>query len=455
MRSARTRRRAASRFSPTTLPGFNDWVRTEPGYVFTDHANDFNGSTQYLSRAYTSALNFAGGNFTIAAWVRVDAATLSDIFVSMFKYSTNERCYALGFNGATNRFEFWVSANGLTYTTLASSSSYAPATAWLFVVARYEVNDTGAEMKLSVNGGTVTTASLAGGAFTATTAPFAIAADGNATSHFDGKIDSVGVWDRPIEDAEITQLYNSGSGLEYSGLDAGLLSDLVSWWSLKETGTASRADSHGSNTLTHANSPAYIAGFVSPGAADEDPISIAIPSSLVVTISQPTIGLRPTLESTSLVTPRFVFDGTDDYLDFDTNIVLSGGFWIGWISSESAVPGTILGNSAGSTIHIKRLSTTQTAISDGTNTRTFTHAALTLGTAHVHVINGNGTALRHWVDGVESAASGTSFAAITLNRMGRDGTGTAYFNGEIGEIVYGDGQVLSDYQVNQLGTWLA
>ena len=48
-----------------------------------------------------------------------------------------------------------------------------------------------------------------------------------ATFYADGKIDEVGVWDGVLSDAEVTELYNSGSGLQYpfsSGPPLGTLS---------------------------------------------------------------------------------------------------------------------------------------------------------------------------------------------------------------------------------------
>jgi len=35
------------------------------------------------------------------------------------------------------------------------------------------------------------------------------------TGNFDGMIDEIGVWSRALTDAEVTQLYNAGAGLQY------------------------------------------------------------------------------------------------------------------------------------------------------------------------------------------------------------------------------------------------
>ena len=69
---------------------------------------------------------------------------------------------------------------------------------------------------IQVNDGTVDSVSHSGGVYNGT-ADFALGAlfIGTPSYHFDGLVDEVGFWKRVLTSQERTDLYNSGSGLEY------------------------------------------------------------------------------------------------------------------------------------------------------------------------------------------------------------------------------------------------
>jgi len=70
--------------------------------------------------------------------------------------------------------------------------------------------------------------------------------------YYDGRGGRLGAWNRPLTTGERTSLFNSGNGKAYADLTAGEKTGLVSYWNMYET-SGSRADSHGSNTLTDNN----------------------------------------------------------------------------------------------------------------------------------------------------------------------------------------------------------
>jgi hypothetical protein len=81
---------------------------------------------------------------------------------------------------------------------------------------------------------------------------FRLGADGNNGSHFTGNQGRAGVWNRTFGSPDVTSLYNSGVGKSYSALTTAEKVSLVSYWNLDEV-SGTRADSHGSNTLTDNN----------------------------------------------------------------------------------------------------------------------------------------------------------------------------------------------------------
>jgi hypothetical protein len=90
---------------------------------------------------------------------------------------------------------------------------------------------------------------------------FALAASSGLGSSCDAWIANAAAWHRALLDSEITELYNSGSPLSYQKLNAGLKTDLVSFWNLNEP-RGTRYDSHSQNHLTDNNTVAAAHGAV-------------------------------------------------------------------------------------------------------------------------------------------------------------------------------------------------
>jgi hypothetical protein len=113
-------------------------------------------------------------------------------------------------------------------------------------------NATTDALRINVNDFTNTTGTHASGMFATSTANFSIGSQNGSTAYLDGRSAGAGVWSKALSDAEITQLYNRGFGLDYSDFDATLLTGLISFWPLTET-SGTRVDVHGSNDLTDNN----------------------------------------------------------------------------------------------------------------------------------------------------------------------------------------------------------
>lgn len=183
-------------------------------------ANFVSASSQFLSHADTATLDMGDIDFTFTVWARL-ATKPAAIMGIVSKYTTtgNQRSYSVQWDNTSDRFRFIMSSDGGTtnQTVLSATTFGAPSTAtYYFIACRYNAaTDT---MSISVNSGAPDTANLAGGAF-ASTAAFQVGAQ-NSANFWNGLIDELGIWKRLLSDAEITDLYNAGSGRDYAYIAA-------------------------------------------------------------------------------------------------------------------------------------------------------------------------------------------------------------------------------------------
>lgn len=171
-------------------------------------------NTQELSM---STLVLGDANWTFAAWVKANdvVGALHRGIISKWNSTVAEnKEFFVAHNTTENKFGFWVSANGAATTTSMVAGPVISTNTWYHVVFWHDA--TNDEIGLSVNDSSATTAH-AGGVYTGTTAFWigGIANSSNAGTWFNGDVDEVGLWDRVLTAAEITQLYNSGAGLPY------------------------------------------------------------------------------------------------------------------------------------------------------------------------------------------------------------------------------------------------
>lgn len=198
----------------------NNSVTQGTGNTYANASDHEAGNSEYLSHASASEFDFSA-EFSMVAWVK--AESLSTFRVIAAKWSntstTTENSYLLWYRTDINKFELEVTSDGTAGNTiLVQGSTFgAASTATWYMVYCY-VNDADNEMGISVNNGGVDTATYAQ-AIKVSTSEFRVGAfDAAGLLPWDGLIGPFSLYDRPLKPAEVTALYNSGSGLEYSEL---------------------------------------------------------------------------------------------------------------------------------------------------------------------------------------------------------------------------------------------
>lgn len=196
-------------------------VTQSPGKV--GNAAQFTAANgEYLSIADNAALSMTDTDFAIAGWVRLNTKA-NEVIAAKYRTNTNSREYLLYYaasDGATQRFIFIVSANGISTAAVVANNFGEPATGtWYFVVAWHDsVANT---INIQINNGTANSTAHTTGVFNGTD-DFRIGAlyASSPIYFWDGRIDQLGIWKRTLTATEKTWLYNSGNGRSYAEVAA-------------------------------------------------------------------------------------------------------------------------------------------------------------------------------------------------------------------------------------------
>lgn len=159
---------------------------------------------------------------TISAWFKTNyKSTQENSYMNIFttqKTTTNYSGFSLfmlmgatsGDRGKINLF--YRNSSGSTYQ-LTTSSTYNDGN-WHFVVATIASNGA---MKMYIDGGEALTGTTASGALFTSTKSSAIGVNhsGAPDDVWVGSLDEIGFWSRELSSDEVSELYNSGAGLQY------------------------------------------------------------------------------------------------------------------------------------------------------------------------------------------------------------------------------------------------
>lgn len=182
---------------------------------------DFGATTQYLGKANPTGLQKGSGPFTMAAWVKFSNFSTARYFVGFGEYSNN-KLVSLRCDSST---AWYIDDNGAAAAFPAVSSMSTGV--WYHIVYTYP--GSGNIYTAYLNGTSIGTANNTRAPNLGTTVMgLGSRSNTSAGENLVGSLDEVGFWSRALTSTEVTQLYNSGAGLQYPfGATTALVKALV------------------------------------------------------------------------------------------------------------------------------------------------------------------------------------------------------------------------------------
>jgi len=178
-------------------------------------------TTKYLGGTSNLGITSWGGSYTFSCWVKLNAE--NDATYSNTTFLNHQPGGATGnrglqiisysYNNGTPELKFTRYHNNPEDPNTASYTITLGTTNWTHLVMTYN----GTTITGYVNGTSETSVAsdTAGGASSYSDAGFALGAYVGGGAYANAIVDEVGVWSRVLTTDEITELYNSGAGLQY------------------------------------------------------------------------------------------------------------------------------------------------------------------------------------------------------------------------------------------------
>ena len=178
-----------------------------------NYALDFDGSNDYVSVA--NSTDFQPSDFTVQAWVNLDAFENEDYFA--YRHKT----WFIGFSRSGTKIEGGVRDDDGDWLYPISTTTPSAGGGWYHVVLTFDGTGNSTEYaKLYVNGSLEDTESNSNHDLNSQNTKVSIGAkindSNNLSDYFNGQIDEVAFWDEALTASEISTLYNSGTPLNAS-----------------------------------------------------------------------------------------------------------------------------------------------------------------------------------------------------------------------------------------------
>ena len=191
--------------------------------VTGDTAADFERTnSEYLLKADATDFDVGDDDLSIVVWINPEtlASTAGDnLFFLRLIGDNNDWSFLLRITSTDDTVRFGTHDGTTTNPVDASTFGGLSTGTWYMVYAYHDA--TANEAGISINDGTVDTVSFTGGLRTLTDEDLVVGANWFHTTlvdekHYDGLMDSLAIWNRVLTSSEVTELYNSGNGLQYA-----------------------------------------------------------------------------------------------------------------------------------------------------------------------------------------------------------------------------------------------
>lgn len=396
--------------------------------VYTDGATALAfASSQYYN---ASAVPFAStGTYSASFWAK--GAMVAGATLSTTADTGTWTLYPYG----DNSVQIWFhDGSSFGYNNIATNS---------FTLANWNhfaLTRSGSTIKCYVNG-TANASGAAIGGVAPTITGLQVGRRLDNGIYANGTLANFRYWTRELSASDVAADYNSGNGVAYSQMTAGMKTNLVSSYDFRNSGAGLTADSHGSNTLTSNNGPTYAAGVaLEPVQADGDPVSQwwdyrkLTSGDAYYKVSQATGSQRP-LYKTNIQNgkPAIYFDGLTRWLS-GTHSVVSQPATYFMVNKSLRVAGySVFYDSSDPTNRFSCWSEGGNYI----NMANATYFSSTAGLSNVWRIIGNyinGASSSIYVNGSLDASGTVGSATSSSLRLGRFNNDTYDMQGYLGPI---------------------
>lgn len=177
-------------------------------------------NSEYLSIADASqgGLDITG-DMSVSFWVKVESLPGSANYKILSKWGASNGSYMVGYRDASGtpkiRLDLYDNGDGSTNVPVDWTYTLTVGT-WFHVVITSDVGVSDTISELFINGSSQGTGTHTGvNSIFSGTGPFNLGAYGGIDGYYDGLLDEVGIWSKVLSGTEVTELYNSGSGLAY------------------------------------------------------------------------------------------------------------------------------------------------------------------------------------------------------------------------------------------------
>jgi hypothetical protein len=178
-------------------------------------ANFIRANSEYLSidDAALNGLSPGDTDWSISCWLKLNAGPFSNnqhIFGVWKTSPTNSREYLLYWKAGHTMLRFYTSEDGSTETYMNAGSTLSADTWYHVVICHDATND----LKLMyIDGALSRSTSHTTGVYQGD-ASLNIGRTHNTSNYVDGAIDEWGLWSRVLTSDEVSELYNSGDGIQ-------------------------------------------------------------------------------------------------------------------------------------------------------------------------------------------------------------------------------------------------
>lgn len=177
-----------------------------------------NGTSSYI-RTFNYTELHGATQFSASCWINFTSHTFN-YMLSKWNYATQGAFTFRSTNTAAFTFFIADSVGDVGNNTITTPIQSLPLGIWHHITIVYNGALVGGTNKARIylNGALITGNTEAGtipSALTSANADFMTGLLEGTTSFLDGKTDEIGLWSRALTQAEVTELYNTGAGVQY------------------------------------------------------------------------------------------------------------------------------------------------------------------------------------------------------------------------------------------------